>query len=108
MVQMPSVGPERWNATRVPSGDQAGAVSVVAESSLRLAVRPEAGLTMRTSSRGPAPAARTNAIRPFLPAKAAPAESWGPGTATRTPASRASRASRLVMGRTSRVTVVAP
>ena len=49
---MPSVGPERWNATRVPSGDQAGAVSLVAGSLLRLAVRPEAGLTMKTSSQG--------------------------------------------------------
>jgi putative tricarboxylic transport membrane protein len=35
----------------VPSGDQAGAVPLVAGSLLRLAVRPEAGLTMRTSVR---------------------------------------------------------
>jgi len=46
MVQMPSVGPERWSASLVPSGDQAGAVSPVAGSLVRLAVRPEAGLTM--------------------------------------------------------------
>ena len=40
-------GPRRrWSATRVPSGDQAGAVSLVAGSLVRLAVRPEAGLTM--------------------------------------------------------------
>ena len=45
-TQMPSTGPERWSATRVPSGDQAGAVSLVAGSLVRLAVRPEAGLTM--------------------------------------------------------------
>lgn len=35
---------------RVPSGDQDGAVSLVNGSLVRLAVRPEPGLTMNTSS----------------------------------------------------------
>ena len=51
-TQMPSTGPERWSATRVPSGDHDGAVSLISGSLVMLAVRPEAGLTMKTSSRG--------------------------------------------------------
>src|SRR5829696_3421377 len=43
-----------------------------------------------------------------MPGNAAWAWSLGPGTAARTPASRASSASRLVMRSTSWVTVVAP
>jgi len=99
-IQMPAVGPERWSATRVPSGDQDGAVSLVNGSLVRLTTGPGPipGLAIRTSSSGPAPAERTNAIRPFVPGTAARALSWGPGAAARTPASRASSASRLAIG----------